>query len=48
VIERIENSLDMQNLWARYQKKNDYAADANWAAVIQPVKKMNDLINVGS
>lgn len=48
VIERIENSRDMQNLWARYQKKNDYAADANWATVIQSVKKMNDLMNIGS
>ena len=44
VIERIENSSDMRDLWERYQKKNEYAANANWMDVIQAVKMIDQRI----
>jgi len=44
VIERIENSRDMLDLWERYQKKNEYAANAKWMDVLQSVKTLNQRI----
>lgn len=42
IIERIDKSTFMQDLWKRYQKKYNYAADIEWIDVIRELRVLKD------
>jgi len=44
IIQMIENSLVMNNLWQRYQKKFTYAASVSWEMAIEALKKLVQIL----
>ena len=40
IIEEIEQSQVLADLWSRYQQKNSYADDLTWRQVIESVKML--------
>jgi len=43
ILQEIQDSDDMQNLWQSYQKKYDYAKEISWQEVMQSVNNLFDM-----
>jgi predicted nucleotidyltransferase component of viral defense system len=44
ILDEIEASRDLADLWGKYQRKFDYAADIGWNDVIRAVRELGDTV----
>ena len=44
ILNEVESSPDMLNLWASYQRKFEYASDIGWGDVMKAVRKLCDAV----
>jgi hypothetical protein len=44
ILDEIESSRDLADMWGKYQRKFDYAAGIGWNDVIRAVRELSDTV----
>jgi hypothetical protein len=44
ILDEVESSRDLADLWGKYQRKFDYATGIGWNDVMRAVRELSDIV----